>query len=366
MRKIWRGLLGGGGLFLVAVVIPTVISILYYGLMASDMYISESKFVVRTPQRQVNTGLGSLLQGAGFSKALDDAYTIHDFVLSRDALKHLDERYNLAKVFGGADFFSRFPDLDFDDSFEALHRYYQKRVTVNLDSESYIATLRIHAYTAEDAYRINESLLELSEQLVNQLNERARSDLIKFAQDEVERAQAKALKSALAVSEYRNRKAIFDPDRQSLLQLQQVSKLQDELIATKTQIAQLRSLTKDNPQIAPLQKRADTLQAEIDAGTAKVAGGDRSLSNKAAEYDRLALESAFADKLLASALTSLETARNEAQRQNLYLERIAQPNKPDVAVEPRRIRAMLTTFVLGLISWGILSLLVAGIKEHHD
>ena len=36
-------------LFLVTVAIPTVIAIVYYGFLASDIYISESKFVVRSP-----------------------------------------------------------------------------------------------------------------------------------------------------------------------------------------------------------------------------------------------------------------------------------------------------------------------------
>ena len=69
---------------------------------------------------------------------------------------------------------------------------------------------------------------------------------------------------------------------------------------------------------------------------------------------------------LASALASLESARNEAQRQQVYLERIAQPSLPDVAQEPRRLRSIAATFILGLVAWGILSMLVAGVREHQD
>jgi capsular polysaccharide transport system permease protein len=98
---------------------------------------------------------------------------------------------------------------------------------------------------------------------------------------------------------------------------------------------------------------------------ARVAGGDKSLANKAADFQRLLLEREFADRQLGSALASLEQARNEAQRKQLYLERIVQPNKPDYPLEPRRIRGILTTLILGLIAWGILNLLVAGVKEHH-
>ena len=97
-----------------------------------------------------------------------------------------------------------------------------------------------------------------------------------------------------------------------------------------------------------------------------MAGGERSLSSKAAEYERLTLDRSFADKQLAVALTSLEQARNDAQRKQLYLERIVQPSLPDVAVEPRRLRGVLATLLLGLIAWGILSLLLAGVLEHHS
>ena len=66
------------------------------------------------------------------------------------------------------------------------------------------------------------------------------------------------------------------------------------------------------------------------------------------------------------ALADLETARSEALRQQLYLERLVQPSLPDKAMEPRRIRAVFTVFLVGLIAWGVASLLVTAIREHSD
>ncbi|HWP19193.1 MAG TPA: hypothetical protein VNO84_08690 [Burkholderiaceae bacterium] len=358
-------------LFVLVVVVPTILSALYYGLIASDIYVSESRFIVRSPQRQSTGGLNALLQGAGFSgfaRAPDDVYTVHDYILSRDALAHLDQQLDLRASFSSRDidFLSRFPSLDFDDSFEALHRYYQKRVSVNLDTLSSISTLTVTAFSAEQARRMNELLLEAAERLVNKLNERGRQDLIRFAAAEVAEAERKAKAAALALASYRNRQAVVDPERQTTIHLQQISKLQDELIATKTQLAQVRAFAPQNPQLPSLQLKAKTLQAEIDAELARIAGGGASLTNKAAEFQRLALEREFADRQLAAALVSLEQARNEAQRKQLYLERIVQPNLPDVATEPRRLRSFLSTVVLGLVVWGILSMLIAGVREHQD
>lgn len=355
-------------LFILAVVLPTLISGIYFGFLAADVYISESRFVVRSPERMAASPLGMLLKGAGFSRSQDDSYTVYDYILSRDALTVLEKEFQLSKVFSEPkwDVWARFPGLDWDDSFEALFLYYKQRVVVDLDTVSSISTLRTSAFRPDVAVQMNEKLLVLSEDLINRLNERGRQDMIRFAAGEVDIAEKKAKAAALALSAYRNQKAVIDPERQSTIQLQQIAKLQDELIATQGQLTQLQTFTKGNPQIPSLQKRVQTLRQEIASETARVAGGDRSLANKAAEYQRLALEREFADKQLGSALASLELARNDAQRKQLYLERIVQPSKPDTAIQPRRLRGVVATLVLGLIAWGVLTMLVAGVREHQD
>jgi capsular polysaccharide transport system permease protein len=356
--------------FVVTVLVPTSLAFIYYGLIASDVFISESRFVVRSPQRQQSSSvLGAIFSGAGFTRSQDDAFSVHDFIVSRDALSELDKKLQIRKAFADSnvDFLSRFPGLLGDDSFESLHKYYGKQVSVVHDSTSNISTLRVSAFNAEQSHAINELLLVMGERLINETNDRGRQDLVKYAQAEVAVAEGKTKAASLALAGFRSQRSVFDPDRQSAIQLQQVSKLQDELIATKMQLAQVRALTPDNPQVPVLQKRSEALQREMDTEMAKVAGGgSNSLTNKAAEFERLTLERAFADRQLASAMGSLESARNEARRQALYLERIVQPSTPDKAVEPRRLRAIFTVLMMGLIAWGILNILLAGVREHKD
>jgi capsular polysaccharide transport system permease protein len=356
-------------LFLATVILPTVLAAVYYGLIASDIYISESRFIVRSPQRPLQPGtLGSLLANAGLTRALDDQHAVHDYMLSRDALRELNEALGLQRKFRdpSIDFLNRFAALDWDDSFEALHRYWARRVSVTLDPKSPISVLRVSAFTAEDAKEINARLLDMAERLVNEMSERARTDIVRFAAREVEQAERKVKQAALAVAAFRRDKTVVDPERQSVEQLRQVGRLQEELIATRTQIAQVRATSPDNPQIAVLMTRANALQKEIDAETARIAGRGGSLTDKAAQYLQVALEREFAEKQLAAALVMLETARHEAQRQQLYLERVVQPSLPDYAQEPRRVRNTVIVFVIGLISWALLVLLVTAVKEHLD
>lgn len=356
-------------LFLFTVVLPTLVAVFYFGLIKSDIYISESHFVIRSPERQIQTGLGAIFQGAGFSRSQDDAHNVHDFMLSRDALQNINAEIDLRKAFNRreVDLFSRFNPLGIDNSFEALFRYYRKRIAIDLNNTSTISILQVRTFNTEDSYRINEMLLQMGEEFINRLNERSRQDMIRFAKSEVNIAAQKAKKAAKDLSDFRNKHGVFDPERQSALQLKQITKLQNELLATKVQLGQVRDFTPESPRIPSLKKRIEILRSEIENEMAKVAGGGhRSLTGKAVEYELLMIERAFADKQFAAAMVSLEQARSDAQRQQLYLERIVQPNKPDIAIEPRRIKSILTTFILGLIIWGIVTMFVSGVKEHFD
>ena len=198
------------------------------------------------------------------------------------------------------------------------------------------------------------------------MNQRGRADLIRYAKQEVDEAKNEARAAALALSAYRNQEGVVDPEKQATVQLQMISKLQDELIATKTQLIQLRAFTPDNPQIPVLDKRVDALDKEIEGQLDQVAGSRKSLAATVAQYQRLQLESTFADRQLAAAMTSLQDARNEARRKQAYVERIVQPNRPDDPLEPRRLRGILATLALGLAAWGILTMLLAGVREHKD
>jgi capsular polysaccharide transport system permease protein len=293
---------------------------------------------------------------------------VHDYILSRDALKELDEKLNVRQAFSshGADLIDRFPGLSWDKSLEAFYRYWGKHVGVDYDASSSISILTVRAFSAEDAYKINNLLLDMSERLVNTLNDRSRRDLIEFADNEVKIASDKAKDASLALLNYRSSQAVFEPDKQAAIQLQSVAKIQEELISTEAELAQLRKLSPSNPQIGALATRADTLREAIAAEASKVTSARGSFSAHAPDFERLTLDVAFADKQLGIALAELESARAEAQQKQVYLERLVQPNLPDKAMEPRRIRSVFTVFMLGLIGWGVATLLIASVREHSE
>lgn len=354
-------------LFLLTVAAPTLLATLYFGLFASDVYVSESQFVVRSPDKPAMSGLGVLLKSTGFSNSGDEVFAAQDYVRSRDALRALNRKDAVERAYGdrGVSIFDRFNPLGLNGSFEDLFNYYQKRVGVQYDTTSSIATLTVRAFRPDDAYRMNRELLSLAEGVVNRLNERGRTDLVQFAEREVRDAQVEDRNAAVALARYRNGRGVVDPEEQAKAQLEMVSKLQDELIGARMQLLQLNQMAPENPQIPILKTRIAGLAHEIDVQMGRVAGDRKSLSASAVQYQRLELERQFAEKRLAAALTSFQEAQSEARRKQAYVERIVEPNIPDEAAEPRRLRGILATFVLGLVAWVILRMLLAGIREHH-
>jgi capsular polysaccharide transport system permease protein len=309
-------------IFALTVIVPTTLAVLYYGLVASDTYVSESRFVVRSAQQQPQIGMvGALLEGSGISQPQDDSYLVLDYINSRDVLRELNrENYVLKAYSVRGDFLSRF-HTSFDNSFESLWKYYTDHVVnVKLDPTSSITTLQTRAYTAEDAERINRTLIEVSERLINRLNARATQDAIEFSQRQVDGTVTKAKDAAVALAQYRNSHTVFDPEKQSALQLQLVTSLQTQLFTAQTKLGQLQTVSPQNPQIPVLNTYVETVKKQIEDATGNVTGAKNSLSQKASEYTRLELDAQLADKQLAQAMSALEDAQANAEKKQLYLD----------------------------------------------
>lgn len=350
------------------VILPTAFSAVYFGGYASDIYISESSFVVRSPKNQnALSGVGALLQGSGFSRAQDDTYTVQEYMRSRTALEQLQQSLPVRQFYETqGDMLSRFNGLGLNSSQEAFYEYFKGRLNVDFDSVAGIATLRIRAFNADEGQQINQHLLQLGESLINRLNERARADTIQFAEQAVEKAEKSVKETADALTRYRVKNKFVDLPAQSSAQLSIISNLNSELIRVETQLAQLLSITPDNPQVSALQQRQKSLQKQLDQQSKALSGSDNSIATQTADYQRLVLDYDLAQQQLTTAMTSLQNTRNEADRQQLYLEVISQPSRPDWAAEPHRLYNILATLIIGLMLYGILSLLLASVREHKN
>ncbi len=353
-------------LFVLIVAAPTVISGLYYFLLASNRYVVEVMFTVRGVQGDQGGGLKSLFRTFGITRAEDDTYAVIDFILSRDGVLKLNEQYPLKPIFNrpGVDIFSSYPRFWRGDSIEALYEYYQYRVEAWYESKGGMVTMRVSAFRAEDAAELARSLLKLSENLVNEMNTRAHADAIAYAEEEVRRAENRVLEAHGKITAFRNDELILDPVADSNKLEDLTGHLKEELADAQRQLSETLQGSPSNPALQALRSRIGALESQIAAEASKIGRGAKPLAPKVQVYERLDLDRQFAEKLLGAAVDMLQSARQDARRQQLYIETVISPRTPDEAIEPRSTRYVSLVFVIGLAFYSMIWLIVAGSKEH--
>src|SRR6185312_234331 len=93
------------------------------------------------------------------------------------------------------------------------------------------------------------------------------------------------------------------------------------------------------------------IEKEIANERLKLTGNSDALSNKISEYERLVLEREFSERALMASLGAVEIARSEAQRQRIYLERVASPSLPDYPFYPYRLLSISVVAVVSFLTY---------------
>jgi capsular polysaccharide transport system permease protein len=237
-------------------------------------------------------------------------------------------------------------------------------VDIHLDHDTNSAVLTVNAFSAQDAHDLNANLLDLSEQFVNRLNDRAQHRAIAEAERRVAVAEDRLRNARLALRSYRNSAELLDPAKQATGVLEVSNQLVSQQAALRAQLQLMQHVAPQNPAIPALRQRIAALGAQIDMQNGRAVGTKSGIASKLSDYENLSVEQDFATQMLSAADTSLEQARNEALRQQFYLERVVEPNTPDMPTLPKRLQAILVVAATVLCAYFIGWMLVVGIIEH--
>ncbi|WP_240046925.1 capsule biosynthesis protein [Paracraurococcus ruber] len=352
--------------YLLTVLLPTLLAALYLHGVAAPQYESEARFIVRGRSGGGGGGaLEQMAQSAGFKPASEDAMGVRDYLRSHDAVAALRERMSLVEIF-------RRPEADPlarlwwpQPSAERLLDYFRRMAGAEYDTTSGITTLRVRSFRPEDSRQLAEQLLGLSEQLVNQLNQRLQEDSLRVARDEVARAEQRLAAAQLAIAGFRERERAVDPTRSAALALENIGRLEGALAQARAELAEaLRFAREDNPRLVPLRNRVAALDAQVAEERRRLGSREARVSQQVGEYERLEVERELARSQLASATASLERARGDATRQQIFLLRVVEPNLAEYARYPKATLTVLYLFVGLSVGYGLAWLLIAGMREH--
>ena len=350
-------------IFLVA---PVILTSFYFFVLLSDQYISEARFVIRSMSGPGISGLTFMTQSQGLARTEDDTNLVNEFLQSRDAVRLLAEKDSLVGALSNpqGDFFYGFPTWISGGSREDLFHHFSSFIDVSYMASTGITTLQVRAFTPEDAQRLAKALLHHAEAVVNDLNKRARVDAVRFSESVASAAEKRVIEAQKQLAFFRNREGVLDPERQSVAALELINKLFADKLALETTLTTTQASTPNNPKIPAILNRLAAIEKEIAALQGALTGGKASMATKLAEFERLNLERELAAKSLTAALSTLERARQDAVRQQLYLERVVEPNLPDKSQYPKRFQSLAGIMIFCLALYWIVRSLVSTVLEH--
>jgi capsular polysaccharide transport system permease protein len=211
-------------------------------------------------------------------------------------------------------------------------------------------------------------VVKLSEQLVNEISERARRDAMQFAEQEVRRADARVRNALLELRRYRDESGLIDPVKAA----DETSKLLMQLMAEKIRLESdlfvaSRTLNRNAPSIQTLTSRVEIVDLQIAKLKAKLTGETEDARNVAASlarFEELEVQRQFAERLYTMAQDGLERARIMAERQSVYFAVFVPPALPEESLFPRRIANSILVPLALLILWSIAALVWASVLDH--
>lgn len=353
--------------FMAIVALPTLLAGVYFLVIASPRYVSEARFIVRSPGSNPSS-FGVALQGVGLNPGQTDAFAVHEYIASLDGLRYLKGRFDLAAVLGpkGADFWARYPRPGEKSSDESMRKALERFVTVGYDSTTGISTLHVQAFSPQDAQALGVALLDGGEKLVNELNTRSARDAVVQAVRAREDASTKLAAIQKQLTDFRNRERFIDPLKTAAESSQLIGGLMSSVAQLQAERSQLSAEAPQSPLLGSLDGRIAAMQRQIEAERAKVAGDNSSLAPRITAYEELNLQRELATEAVSRASAAVIAAEQETRRQQLYLERIVAPTLPDEALEPRRWLAVLAVFFTALLVYGVGWLIWAGVREHRQ
>lgn len=351
--------------FLVMVVIPILVSAVYIYTRAADQYASYVGFSVRSESAASPTdvlgGLGSLVGVT--SSSTSDTDILYKFIQSRDLVERVNARIDLREVWSKA---PGDPIFGFrgGPSLEALVDEWDRKVRIHYDSG--MIDLRILAFDATDAQTIAGAILDEGGILINQLNDIAREDALRYARDELARAQALLRAARQDVTEFRNRYQLVDPVADVQGQIGVVTSLQQQLAEQLVALGLLQANAQANdPRISQTELRIQVIRDQIVAERQKFGsvGGEEALSDVVGQYEILTVDRQFAEASYTAALASFESARAEAVRQSRYLAPYIRPTLAQEAEFPERAKLLLMIAGFLMVGWVIGSLIFYSLRD---
>jgi len=364
-RRHWGMLLS----FLLFVLTPLTVAGWYLYDVSIDQYASTVGFTVRKEESgSASDLLGGLAQFTG-AGANADADVLYEFIQSQEIVEKINAALDLVghySAYWDSDpVFSLWPDADIED----LLWFWQRIVRVSYDQSTGLINLQIQAFDPVMAQKIGEQIVYQSQVRVNELNETARADLMRYAQADLVDAVERLKEAREALTQFRVRTRIVDPEADIQGRMGVFNNLQQQLAEALIEYDILRETSRESdPRLIQELRRIEVIQQRIrqerdSFASEKVVGGDADYPTLLAEFESLSVDREFAEETYRAALAAVDIARDNATRQSRYLATYIRPTLAQSAEYPQREILLGLTALFLLMGWAIMALVFYSLRD---
>lgn len=367
-RRHWGLLLS----FVLLALLPITLVAVYLWTVAEDQYASVTGFTVRQEEGGAASELlGGLAQFAGAGGGAADSDVLYEFIQSQEIVERVDARLDLRGHF------SRHWDTDKafaiwpDATIEDLVWYWDRVVRISYDQGTGLIELRALAYDPEYARALARAIVAESQEMINALSEAARADATRYAEADLEEAVERLKAAREALTAFRTRTSIVDPEADLQGRMGVMNNLQQQLAQALIDLDLLRDTTNAaDPRVTQAQRRIEVIRERILRERENLTESDGTRSAVAedypqllAEYESLNVDREFAEQSYRAALTALDAARANAARQSRYLATFVEPTLAQSPEYPQRFVLTGLTALFVLLGWSIMALVYYSLRD---
>lgn len=341
-------------LFWILFGVPNLLSILYFGAIASPQYVSRSSLIIYQSGATVSSFGGlPLWQNSGVS--LEGGYLVRSFIKSWQCFKTLDSG-GLRSSWSSGDFITGFGGVAslFNTDVTSLYHYYRGHVHAHIDTNSAIVTIRVVGYDPGFALKLNQDILNQTDKAISNMNAQAYQNAQALFQNRLQAAKADLKAAIMGETHFQKGTAALSSfSKADQLQLALINQLVLEKIAIESRFPMLQNNSSGSTSAQLLLAQVNKIDDEIDILFIKIQSCNKSLNSegKSFVYNQTLVQDA------ASNLLGLErrlfTAQRVALQHQYFIEYVSKPSVLPNPTSPARLQwifgIMAATFLFYLI-----------------
>jgi len=353
--------------FIFLFLIPFTLGSVYILYFESELFKSSSTILIKDVKSpQINSNLfGTIFPNS--SSNMQDSMLIEKYIYSWEMFNLIDGEFNLTKHYMGKDldFLQRRYSFSKPDSFYELYR---DRVVVNYDERSSTLDIAFLHTNPKIAKEILEFIIKEAEKKLNIFNKENGKELLAFLREQVKKNKRILFKSIEKLLEYQNRYKMIDPSIDIKSKSRIIAGLEKQIIQKEIEYSNLiKYMNRNSVEVKSLKSQIENLKQKLNSIKGSLSGSSkRELNRNLFEFERLKSNVEFNKERYKQTLIQLDLALIEATQNAKNFITVIEPTLPKSYFKPDKIKNLFTLFMVLLLSYWIISMIYAIIRDHRD